>query len=170
MIHAAPGDLLLVRRRRTWRSFFSGPVSWIISRRIQVLTDSRWNHVAIFVTPAMLIEAHWSGVRQIPLIEYKERQREVQLSVARCPAEDRNAIALAVVWLRQQLGDRYDGGLIWRMRWAAIWDGVDGIRKIQQKMTDDEWICSELAQQFWMRCGVRGGPWNYPGAYEKFIG
>lgn len=170
------GDLLLVHRRRTWRSFFAGPLGALISWSIQRTTRSRWNHVAIVADDGdldlgrhiiatwgpNLIEAEWTGVRRSGPTCYLD-QRVHAVGIVRCPEGiDRAAV---VAFARAQLRARYDRKLIVLMKVAALLWGHKGVRRIVQA-NDRAWICSELAAAAWRAGGWKGDA-LVPGDFAK---
>lgn len=168
-------DLLLVHRRRTFRSFRAGPVSWLISRRIQALSGSRWNHVAVSVGHGQLVEAEWGGIVRTPLSAYLRQQERGIVDLERIPRPNGvapDAAAVGVAWLLGQVGKgRYDYRTIVAMRMAALLWGHDGIRRITQPI-DDAWICSELAAAAWAAAGfdARLTEVQTPGDFHRLYG
>lgn len=148
-----PGDVLLVSRVRSFRSWLSAPVGSLISWRIQSTTGSPWNHVAAHVGNGVLLEAEWGKGIVRSRVEHYEG-KHYRLAIARPPSDVDPW--KAVEWWEDNA--RHKPGYDWRsivlMRVAGLLYGHQGIRQvIRAHPNDGAYICSE-----WAACGwVWGG-------------
>ena len=172
---ALPGDVLLVSRKRTFRSFASGPLSWVPSWRIQRDSNSEWNHAAIFTTPTRVVEAKWGGVQSVAVSTYMDT-RKYKLGLVRMPgrsgdygdwAKEADRIS-AVEFARSQVGvGRYDRKTIIHLKLATMLFGHDGLERVVQPV-DDLWICSEIVFESWKTGGVPSDNHvDYPGEFAR---
>lgn len=148
-----PGDLLLVSRRRTLRSFLAGPVTFFVSWRIQATTDSKWNHVACAVNNAEVVEAEFLGVTKLTLESYFRKSWKYEF--ARYVPADIDGASCADFW-RDQIGGKYDFKWILAIKLWTLLYGNDGLVRIQAKSGDRFWICSELACEGLLKGGWKG--------------
>uniref|UniRef100_A0A6M3JAJ8 Peptidase n=1 Tax=viral metagenome TaxID=1070528 RepID=A0A6M3JAJ8_9ZZZZ len=162
-IHPLPGDVLLVARRPTLRSFLAGPTGWFVSWRIRRRTGKAWNHVATFSSASTVVEADGTAVVQRPIVEYLAAPWKFRLGIVRMPdhpglpytsAATVNREA-ASAFVRGQLGARYDRRTVLALWFASVLWGPDGIRRVVQS-SDGGWICSELAVGAWAAGHVSG--------------
>lgn len=141
-----PGDLLLVSRRRTLRSFFAGPITYLISRRIQRSTRSKWNHVACAINNIEFVEADFKGVNKVNITCYTLKRWKYELGHLAIENNKENRCLAAEFW-KKQVGAHYDFKWLIGIRIWTLFFGLDGLKRIQAKTDDGFWICSELAKE-----------------------
>ncbi len=117
-------DVLLVHHSRD-------AVAWII----RLLSGSYWNHAALVVhslsdgpeSELQVIEAHWRGIRRVPLQQYLENhERSSVIAVRRVPGIilDRAARHRIARLAAEAVGRPYDFPLLLRMARLALRDMV----------------------------------------------
>lgn len=152
-----PGDIVLVSRRwQGWSDLWPGNLtSWAISKRIQSLTKSRWNHVGLIgegdsLENATVIEA-LDCVKERPLSVYLDR-RKYRILILRYDYISEIQRTAMVRWAREQIGEPYNYWLIAKIRWVLWKSGLAGLKKWLRYREIDRavWICSEL-----VRCAYR---------------
>lgn len=148
-----PGDVLLVSRRRGFKSWARSPFGSLVSWRIQSSTGSKWNHVAAYVGNGQLLEAAWGkGIVRSKASQYDKPHYE--LAVAKPPPGVDPMTA--VVWWRENAkpATSYDWRSIVLMRVAGLLYGHQGIKDVVRgKPGDDGWICSEWCTAGWTAAG-----------------
>lgn len=151
LVHAEPGDAVLVSRRLTLRAWLTRPISCLISWRIREATGSRWNHVAGYIGDGELVEAEWNlGVKRTKAAD-RYPVDQYDLAIARPPSEvDREIVFNFWLDIASDRCARYDWRAILLMRIAAILWGPKGIREhVTARVKDGAWICSELTAAGW---------------------
>jgi len=167
--HAEPGDVIVFRRRSTWKAWLFSPVKSFISWRIRATTKQPWNHVAGYLGHGLLSEAEWNkGIVLTQLATYPPTDYEWM--VIKAPAGvDRDA---AVAFWRSGAAQCHGYG--WRdivmLKVCAMLYGHEGIRRhIKADGSDKTFICSEWAAAGWKAGGLEGALERYitPGDFAE---
>ena len=110
--------------------------STIVGLLIQLVTFSRWNHVALEINGTVYEAMAFGGVRKVPASRFRWDEMEVVDVVVPEPLQ-------AVAFLESQLGKPYDWMALIALPFRTAWQ------------SPHRWFCSELVAKALTVGGVR---------------
>lgn len=151
-----PMDVILVHRKwRGWVTEAGHCWSYLISRRIQTITGSPFNHAAIVSTNTRFLYEATDCVRVQDVGKYLSRPDKYGVRILRLeqPPLTGPDILFMESWLNGCVDCDYDWWLIARLRVALAIGGILGAKVFLQDKNPEAWICSELVQQAYDQAG-----------------
>ncbi len=102
--------------------------SKILSKLIQIVTWSKWSHVAMLTEDGKnVIEAVGHGVREIPLKDFVKDKRRYTFQTYNV-----NSKSTVIEFARSQIGKKYDFSALFGIFFKRDWE------------KNNRWFCSEL--------------------------
>jgi len=123
-----------------------------VSKSIQIITGSPWNHVGGVYSHEHIIEA-LDRVKMSPMSKYFD-EKKYKIKILRYKHFDNGDIILMKHWLQEQLEAKYDYGAIIRLGLSLGWARLFKLEISLKDKYPDKWICSELIQGVMRVSGV----------------